>query len=168
MSRVHHEDPFEVDDAELNLTPYLDIITTLVIFMIFTFQVVIEFRMIDVFSPQAVTDATQASENNEASKEVSLVIRNGGHLVVAAGGAAVSEVPKVGDKYDYKTLRDTLKNWKTQLALGESIVISAEPDVEYAKVVETMDAIRRDDKGWLFPDVVLGRSDAMKAAGGTP
>ena len=44
----HHHDLFEMDESELNLTPYLDIITTLVIFLVFTFQVVIEFRLIEV------------------------------------------------------------------------------------------------------------------------
>lgn len=50
MSRrkKHHLDDEAEESGELNLTPYLDIITTLVIFLIFTFQVVIEFRLIEL------------------------------------------------------------------------------------------------------------------------
>ena len=48
------------ESGELNLVPYLDIITTLVIFLIFTFQVVVEFRLIDLLPPAYSNNARNA------------------------------------------------------------------------------------------------------------
>ena len=153
--RFHHEEE-EIDDSDLNLTPYLDIITTLVIFMIFTFQVVIEFRMIDVFAPAMVAgDGGAAAEQKLA---VTLVITKTGHYLAASDGS-FQAVPKAGDgKYDFVELKRQLIRWKEDFQLEEGITVTPEADIEYAVVVETMDNIRRYEKGWLFPDVVLGKA----------
>jgi biopolymer transport protein ExbD len=147
----------EGDGTELNLTPYLDIITTLVIFMIFTFQVVIEFRLIDVFVPQyGPKNASMEQEDpDKPTVTVTLFITDDGFKVVASTGIAPSEVPKKGDKYDYDALHETLVTWKDKLELGESIILIAGDKIEYQTVVETMDAIRNDGKHLLFPDVAL-------------
>ena len=142
--RFHHDDGFEVDEGELNLTPYLDIITTLVIFMIFTFQVVIEFRMIDVFTPAYSAEASSQPSTGEEKVSVSLMVSKDAHHLVASGGVGYRKVEKKGEKYDYVELKSALKEWKGQYGLGESIVVTADADVEYTHVVETMDAIRRD------------------------
>ena len=51
QSSSNDEEEQEGADAELNLIPYLDIMMNLVIFLIFSFQVIIEFRLIDVIPP---------------------------------------------------------------------------------------------------------------------
>jgi biopolymer transport protein ExbD len=146
-------------EGELNLTPYLDIITTLVIFMIFTFQVVIEFRLIDVFVP-AFGKAPKPDPTEVPDKPVVtvyLVIVKEGYRITASDYIAPSEIPKTSDgKYDTQKLHETLVTWKEKLGLGESIILIAQDDTEYDLVIKTMDSIRMDGKKWLFPDVALG------------
>lgn len=162
-SRFQREDPFEVEDGELNLTPYLDIITTLVIFMIFTFQVVVEFRLVDVFSPAYTAVPPDASSAGDTKMKVSIMMNKDGHLLVASNGGGVALIEKKAGAYDVAALRKTLIEWKDALSLDESVMLTAEANVPYKDVVATMDAIRRDEKRWLFPDVVFG-----KAVVGTP
>lgn len=160
-------DPFEVDEGELNLTPYLDIITTLVIFMIFTFQVVIEFKLIDVFQPAEVGGGDGGGPDTKI--RATLMITPEAILCVAAGGE-VSASERIDAKgkgsYDYGRLRQVLGSWKDELKLDEQITIAADPSIEYSTIIATMDAIRRDEKRWLFPDVVFG--PAVKPDGGAP
>lgn len=143
------------EESELNLTPYLDIITTLVIFMIFTFQVVIEYRLIDVMAPEYSSVAGGGA--SEPQMTVTLVITKDGYRVLSSDPlVAPTEVPRKGDgKYDVTELRSALKRWKSELSLGESLVVIAEEATEYQVLVEAMDAVRNDGERLLFPDVVL-------------
>lgn len=154
--RFHHDEGEEIDDSDLNLTPYLDIITTLVIFMIFTFQVVIEFRMIDVFAPAMVRD--EGGGASEQKLAVTLVLTKDGHYLAASDGSFQAVPKKADGNYDFADLKRWLVRWKEDFQLGEGITVTPEADIEYSVVVETMDNIRRYEKGWLFPDVVLGKA----------
>lgn len=156
--RRHQMEDEGESSGELNLTPYLDIITTLVIFMIFTFQVVIEFRLIDVFVPAfgKKPDAADTPPDKPVI-QVFLVIVAEGYRITASDYIAPSEIPKKPDGvYDTEKLHETLVTWKDKLDLGESIILIAQDDTEYDLVIKTMDAIRMDGKKWLFPDVALG------------
>jgi biopolymer transport protein ExbD len=165
-----HELMGEHDEGELNLTPYLDIITTLVIFMIFTFQVVIEFKLIDVFVPQYGGKSSSAQEDPAKPQiTVTLIVTTTGYRVLASDGVAPSEIPKIpntnkssDDKmvYDTKTLNETLVTWKEKLGLGESLILLAEDNIEYRAIVECMDAVRMNGNKMLFPDVALGTASA--------
>ena len=53
----------------------------------------------------------------------------------------------------------------TYSRFDESITIAAEPDIEYSTIIATMDAIRRDESRWLFPDVTFGPAVKTDAAG---
>ena len=72
-----------MDEGELNLTPYLDIITTLVIFLVFTFQVVIEFRLIEVIPPAFGATANKAqTPPDERPVTVTLIITSAGYRLL--------------------------------------------------------------------------------------
>jgi biopolymer transport protein ExbD len=150
----------EGDDGELNLTPYLDIITTLVIFMIFTFQVIIEFSLVEVFMPAMVKEQ-EASAASDSTVTLSLIISKEGFWVFVSDGAAPQQIPLLegstdeNRKYDFKKLHQLLVEWKVQLGLGEAVILIADDDTQYDLVVETMDAIRMDNGKLLFPDVSL-------------
>lgn len=153
------------DAAELNLTPYLDIMMNLVIFLIFSFQVIIEFRLIDVVPP-AVSSAASASANPDEKPKptITLVITKEGYrlLSTATDTMPAVEIPKKNGKYDQTELHDRLVSWKKDFGLGDSIVFTADLDTEYTVVVEAMDAIRSDKDTLLFPDVLLARAGGVK------
>ncbi|HMV65731.1 MAG TPA: biopolymer transporter ExbD [Myxococcota bacterium] len=151
----------EGEEGELNLTPYLDIITTLVIFMIFTFQVVIEFNLLEVFMPAYVKSNDDPSVAASPTLTLSLIVNREGFWVFASNGVAPQQIPLATDgKYDFAKLHETLVQWKQDLGLGEAIVLIADDDTQYDLIVETMDAIRSDKGKLLFPDVSLATASA--------
>jgi biopolymer transport protein TolR len=160
MSRrkKHHLEDEAEESGELNLTPYLDIITTLVIFLIFTFQVVIEFRLIELLPP-AYTGATAggASENPEVT--LTMFIHDKGYkLVTNQPELGAVDIPLKGGEYDNERLTQELDRVKRALGIGDSLIITAADEITYDKIVGAMDAAREFENRRLFPDVLLARA----------
>lgn len=146
----------EDEEGELNLTPYLDIITTLVIFMIFTFQVVIEFRLIDVFVPSYGKAAGAVEPVPEKPQiTLTLLVLPNMFSILASDGVDRLDIPLKNGKHDFERLNEMLVTYKSKLELGESLILIADDKTEYSLIVETMDAVRMDGKQLLFPDVAL-------------
>jgi len=165
MARRGHD--AEVDEAEasgeLNLVPYLDIITTLVIFLIFTFQVIIEFRLIELLPPAYSAQARQANPNPDEEPEIQLTLfihSQGYKLVTDQPDLGTVDIPKRGDDYDTGRLTQELDRVKKSLSLSESLIITASDDLEYQVVVAAMDAAREYEGRLLFPDVLLAKASA--------
>lgn len=158
----HHEDfGAEAEESgELNLTPYLDVVTTLVIFLIFTFQVVIEFRLIELLPP-AYDSARTPSETpkNDPPVTLTLIITEEGYrLVTNQPELGTAEIPKKNNEYDNEKLTQELLNVKKTLSLGESLVLTASDNIEYKVVVAAMDSARQYEGRLLFPDVLLAKA----------
>lgn len=160
--RGHYELENEAEESgELNLTPYLDIITTLVIFLIFTFQVVIEFRLIDLLPPAYGHSARPASETPDDKPDVTLTL-----FIHSQGYKLVTNMPELGavevklknGEYDNEQLTQELEKVKRTLQMGESLIITASDDIPYNTVVAAMDAAREYEGRLLFPDVLLARA----------
>lgn len=164
MSRRKHEELEDEAEAsgELNLTPYLDIITTLVIFLIFTFQVVIEFRLIELLPPAYGPSARPANPNQDPDKpEVTLTMfihSEGYKLVTNMPELGAVNVAKKGNDYDNERLTQELDKVKRTLSIGESLIITASDDIPYKDVVAAMDAAREYEGRLLFPDVLLAKA----------
>jgi biopolymer transport protein TolR len=164
MARRGHEQ--EVDEAEasgeLNLVPYLDIITTLVIFLIFTFQVIIEFRLIELLPPAYSQQARNANPNpDKPTVQLTLFIHSQGYkLVTDQPELGAVDIPKRGDAYDTTRLTQELDRVKKSLELSESLIVTATDDLEYQVVVAAMDAAREYEGRMLFPDVLLAKASA--------
>lgn len=161
---VHLEDEAE-ESGELNLVPYLDIITTLVIFLVFTFQVIIEFRLIELMPPAFGASANNADDNpDEPKRTLTLMITTDGYkLVTDDPTLGQIAIPKKGKDYDNALLTAKLAETKLNLGLDESMQLVASNEIEYQIVVAAMDAARADKKGkLLFPDVLLA------SVGGVP
>lgn len=162
--RVHHEtDSFGSDaeeSGELNLVPYLDVVTTLVIFLIFTFQVVIEFRLIELLPPAYSASAKRASETpSEQNVTLTLIIDKRGYKIVTSRADLGSvEIPLRGEDYDNEKLAQELFQVKRTLSLGESLILTAADEIEYRVVVSAMDAAREYEGRLLFPDVLLAKA----------
>jgi biopolymer transport protein ExbD len=160
--RGHYEDPSaEAEESgELNLIPYLDVVTTLVIFLIFTFQVVIEFRLIELLPPAYSAQARNPTETpEEPPVQLTLIIRDEGYRIVTnRPELGTVEIPLKGPDYDNSKLTQELLNVKDNLGLGESLIVTASDDIEYKVVVAAMDAARQFEDKLLFPDVLLAKA----------
>ncbi|MEQ1505293.1 MAG: biopolymer transporter ExbD [Myxococcota bacterium] len=150
------------ESGELNLTPYLDVVSTLVIFLIFTFQVVIEFRLIELLPPAYSANARNPSETPENQDvTLTLIIHTDGYrLVTNKPEMGASEVPKKNGEYDNDKLAQELSHVKKTLGLRESLILTASDDIEYKVVVAALDTAREYEGELLFPDVLLAKASA--------
>ncbi|MEQ1565787.1 MAG: biopolymer transporter ExbD [Myxococcota bacterium] len=149
------------ESGELNLVPYLDVVTTLNIFLIFTFQVAIEFRLIDLLPPAYSANARNASDTpQEKETTLTLIITDDSYRLVTnkAEMGSVEVKRKPDGAYDNDRLTQELHKVKTDLGLGESLIVTATDATEYKVVVAAMDAARMFEGQLLFPDVLLAKA----------
>jgi biopolymer transport protein TolR len=168
--RTEHENMGDeaLESGELNLIPYLDVVTTLVIFLVFTFQVVIEFRLIELLPPAYSANARNASENPEEPEvTLTLIITDAGYrLVTSRADFGTVDIPKESaDEYDNDRLSQELFEVKRNLGLKESMILTASDAIEYRVVVSAMDAARQYEGRLLFPDVLLAKASGMGGGG---
>lgn len=150
---------------ELNLIPYLDIMVNLVIFLLFSFKVVLELVQIELMAP-AYGASTASASDNQNKQPLTVVVTRKGFTVLSTDptveGRMDIPVRSNGD-YDTDKLHNKLVEYRDTLGLGTNVIITADMDVPYKTIVLTMDAARENEGEPLFPDVMLARSIAPGA-----
>jgi biopolymer transport protein TolR len=160
-------EPAPGDEAgELNIIPYLDIIMNIIVFVIATISVVFV-TTVDTTPPSA-GGGKGTRMKSKALNLTALITSDGISLKTSSGnistgctsiGAGVT-VPKTdGGSYDYQELTRCARELKKQnerFAEETQVTITANPDVAYQVIISTMDAVREDADGNLFPDVHFG------------
>ncbi|MCL2449829.1 MAG: biopolymer transporter ExbD [Polyangiaceae bacterium] len=161
------------EGGELNIVPFLDIITNVLMFVLATITVTFT-TMIETEPPRAT--GSSARPPTKPSLSLNIVIIDKGFIVSAFGqrigegcegpGSGVAVGLKTADgqqDYDYASLTACAKELKTRAlhvdeAANETMAtITANKDVPYQVVISTIDAIRRSDDGQeLFPDINFG------------
>ena len=133
-------------NAELNLVPYIDLLTCMVAFLLIT----------AVWSQMARLSANQkgqgqAGEETPPEQQVNIVVvvnQEGFNLVV---GQEQSPIPKKGDQYDYETLKNQLRKTKDAHPDKNDLKVASEDQVKFDTLVETMDTALSE----RFPDISL-------------
>ncbi len=143
----------------LNLTPMMDILTVLVVFLLITAA----FMSITIEELSVPTNAGGAAGQPNFAIEV--IIRKAG-LEIANGSSVQASIPKKDDQYDLELLSKMLVRLKSQYPEKDDATILMEPDVKYDHLIEVMDAVREADvraegsttveKIVLFPKISLG------------
>ena len=133
-------------NADLNLVPYIDLLTCMVAFLLIT----------AVWSQLARLEAHQkgqgqAGEETPPEKVFKLVV-----LVNDSGFNLVADqdqqpIPKKGDSYDYEKLGDELKKIKDTHADKTDIQVASDDTVKFETEVKTMDMALSS----RFPDISL-------------
>jgi biopolymer transport protein TolR len=133
-------------NADLNLVPYIDLLTCMVAFLLIT----------AVWSQLARLEAHQkgqgqAGEETPPEKVFKLVV-----LVNDSGFNLVADqdqqpIPKKGDAYDYEKLGDELKKIKDTHADKTDIQVASDDAVKFETLVKTMDTALSS----RFPDISL-------------
>ncbi len=155
--------------GELNIVPYLDIIMNIIVFVISTLSVVF-LSTIDSIPPSLPDPGKGKATQDIKSKALNLVVlitAEGVSLKTSDGNVSTGcnsygsgmAVPKVDGKNDYPELTRCareLKKKNERAALERMVTITANPDVDYQTVIETVDALRKDKDGELFPEIVFG------------
>ncbi len=165
LARWKPPDPGE-EAGELNIIPFLDIIMNIVVFMMATLSVVFT-SSIDTMPPAA--GGSRGTRTASKALNLTALITSDGIALKTSGGniatgcqtiGAGITVPKRGTgEHDYAELTrcvSELKKQNERFAEESQVTITANPDVEYQVIIHTMDALRKDATGELFPNVHFG------------
>ena len=151
----------ETDIMELlNLTPMMDVLTVLVVFLLITAV----FTSITVMDLNVPTN-TGASASSKPNFAIEVIVRKAG-LEIANGSSVEAAIPKKDNKYDLKKLSEMLIRLKAQYPQKEDATVLMEPKIEYDYMVQVMDAVRsavvraegsnEEEKIVLFPKISIG------------
>lgn len=170
MRRLREQNE-EADEekGEINLVPYMDIVTNIIIFLLASVVHSVALANINVASPKIGGDPGDVTQKppDPTVPELNLTVTVGatGFTVAASGGVLPGPdgqfptIRKLPDgKYDFGALSKKLREIKDNpgnAAQNETKAnFNADADVAYGLVVETLDAMRTDEKGGtLFPDI---------------
>jgi biopolymer transport protein ExbD len=156
--RTKEEFPTDIMEV-LNLTPLMDIMTVLVVFLLISAV----FMSITIEELSVPTSSGGAGGTPNFAIEV--IVRNRG-LEIGNGSSVEAAIPKKDDKYDIEMLQKMLVRLKSQYPQKEDATILMEPKIEYDYLIQIMDAVREADvrpegsttveKINLFPKISLG------------
>ncbi len=158
------------EGGELNIVPFLDIITNVLMFVLATVTVTFT-TMIDAAPPS--NRPAPRSTVTKPTLSLNVIVLKEGFVVSAYGnrvgpgctsggaGLAVAFKDEGGKRdYDWKGLSECaarLKALNEESKAEKQVAITASREIPYQVIVSTMDALRKDDKGQLmFPEVNFG------------
>jgi biopolymer transport protein ExbD len=157
----------EMENGELNLVPYLDIVTNVIMFLMMTTTFAAAMANINVSAPTTSGAPIDGDKPLQEKQDLNLTVSiSDKGYIIAASGAVLTEndipgrlptIPKKGGSYDLVGLTAKMRAIKDQVGQDETkVIINANPEITYETVVAAMDAIRMDAaQKTLFPDVVL-------------
>jgi biopolymer transport protein ExbD len=156
-----HVEEIEEEAGELNLVPYMDIVTNIIIFLLASVVNQVSLANINVTVPSISAGGGSASDEPPPEKpplNLTVSVGASGFTIAASGGVLpiVSKLPN--GQYDYKTLTVKLKEIKSSPdnATETKANFSADATIPYDIVVATLDAMRTTEEGKiLFPDVAF-------------
>jgi biopolymer transport protein TolR len=138
-------------NADLNLVPYIDLLTCMVAFLLIT-AVWTQLARLSVNQKgqgQAGEDTPPVDRANIAL----MVNQEGFNLVV---GQDQTPIPKKGESYDFERLDTELKKVKDALPDRTDIKVASDDTIKFETLVKTMDSALNN----RFPDVSLMDSGA--------
>jgi biopolymer transport protein ExbD len=159
------EIPPDEEGGELNIVPFLDIITNVLMFVLATVSVTFT-ATIDTLPPRAGGGARPTTP----ALGLTVIVVGDGFSVKARGGnvapgcndtgAGLAVGKTAGGDYDYPTLNSCvarLKHLSPDFASENQVTISANPNIPYQAIISTIDAVRTASNGEeLFGDVNFG------------
>ena len=155
-----HNEELEEETGEINLVPYMDIVTNIIIFLLASVVNQVALGNINVTVP-TISQGGSASDNEPPPKPpLNLTVSVGASgFTIAASGGVLPIVPKLPTgQYDYKSLTAKLKEIKSNPDNADETKanFNADANTSYDVVIATLDAMRQGDDGKiLFPDVAF-------------
>ena len=156
-----HAEEAEEETGEINLVPYMDIVTNIIIFLLASVVNQVALGNINVSVPTLASGAAISAPEDQPDRDpLNLTVTVGSNgFIIAASGGVLPVIPKLPNgKYDYKQL--TVKLTEIKRAPGNDqetkVNFNADAVTPYDVVVATLDAMRLDEEGKvLFPDVAF-------------
>jgi biopolymer transport protein ExbD len=168
MDRVRHRKSKHQDSADLDVTPFMNLMIVLVpvllLSMVFTHTTVIDLNF------PTGEGAAEAFDPETVHLEV---VVKGDSLVVADGrGGIIKTLPKVDGQFDFAELSLVMQELKRRMPKKQDITVLLEQQTDYQTLVTVMDKVRSYPTvmnldvvhAELFPIISLG--DAPVAQNG--
>jgi biopolymer transport protein ExbD len=161
MRRIRAElEELEEESGELNLVPYLDISTNVVMFLLLTVTFSAALAQVAVKPPSLSTGDSGGGGGETKALNLQIAVSKTGFVVTGqdpvltpdAGGRTIS---KKGAEYDWDALTSVLQQVKASHENDEAVGIGLEPDMPYELLVKVADTARGDPKKPLFPRIAL-------------
>jgi biopolymer transport protein TolR len=133
-------------NAELNLVPYIDLLTCMVAFLLIT-AVWSQLARLNVHQK----GQGQAGEDTPPEKVFKLIVLVNGEGFNLVADQDQQPIPKKGETYDFEKLSDELKKIKDSHPDKTDIQVASEDTIKFETLVRTMDAAMTA----RFPDVSL-------------
>jgi len=155
-----HNEEAEEEHGEINLVPYMDIVTNIIIFLLASVVNQVALGNVNVSVPTIANGASASDQDMPDKKPLNLTVSVGATgFTVAASGGVLPVIPKLPNgQYDYNGLTAKLLEIKSAPENAEETKanFNADANVPYDIVVATLDAMRQNDAGKvLFPDVAF-------------
>jgi biopolymer transport protein TolR len=133
-------------NADLNLVPYIDLLTCMVAFLLIT-AVWSQLARLNVHQK----GQGQAGEDTPPEKVFKLIVLVNGEGFNLVADQDQQPIPKKGESYDFEKLSDELKKIKDGHPDKTDIQVASEDTIKFDTLVRTMDAAMTA----RFPDVSL-------------
>jgi biopolymer transport protein ExbD len=139
--------------GELNIVPYLDVVVNLVMFMLLSMTGLIALGVVNVSAPKIGGETAPAAAADQPKLLLTVAIAKTGFYVAGAGGVLGADaakpdatrpptIPLRDGRYDYAALAEQMKTIKDRFPNETAVILSADPDVVYDVLIQTMDACR--------------------------
>ncbi len=152
-----HAEEAEEEVGELNLVPYMDIVTNIIIFLLASVVNAVALGNVNVSLPTISSGSGAGAAEEPEKPPLNLTVTAGAKgFIIAASGGVMPNVPLKNGKYDYPELTKKLMEIKKEFPDETKVTFNADAGIEYVIVVETLDAMREDtNRSLMFPDVVF-------------
>jgi len=136
MRRRHHYRRRGAEQAELDMTTFLNLMVVIVPFLLIT-AVFSRITVVELSLPSTAGGAAAA----EPTLRIEVVVRNDG-LELARNEAVIASIPKVDGAYDLDELSEHVVALKRQHPDHDGASVLLEPDIEYDHLIQVMDVVR--------------------------
>lgn len=163
-TKIHDLDPSE-QAGELNIVPFLDIVTNIIMFLLATTAMVLTTCELDAHLPTIGRGG--GGGDSTATLNLSVTVTERGIVVAGSGGKlqpgctttgtgnVITVARRTDQTYEWAALTQCLVHVHATYPDEHQVILTADPNIEYGNIVAAMDAVRSDGTTELFPDVML-------------
>lgn len=137
----------ETQEVHLNLTPMIDVLTTLLFFLLLSFGAVI-IALINATVPVMSDSSDPAAKSDKISVGLKITDKEI-ELSVSSGTLKPEELDRMGQtfakkgtEYDYKALNEYLYKLKREYPKSDTAILTPDPEIVYETIIKCMDASR--------------------------
>ncbi len=142
-------------NVELNLVPFIDLLSTLICFLLITAI----WHELDTMSSNAPPKATsemppdqvQPPPPQDEKKKVLLTVALGLDKIDLAEDDQLQAIPNNGDAPDLERLKSALRDWKQKYPDRKDVVLATDSRAKYKYLVQLMDTLISSE----FPEVAI-------------